>query len=63
MAKVIGFDPKLMKQCTCRNCAAIIEYSLTEVKKHIEHDYDDDSEIVYTITCPNCGNNVTVKAR
>ena len=34
MAKVIGFDPKLMKQCTCRNCAAIIEYSLTEVKKH-----------------------------
>ena len=62
MAKVIGFDPKLMKQCTCRNCAAIIEYSLTEVKKHIHHDYGGGSEMVYTITCPNCGNNVTVKA-
>lgn len=58
MAKVIGFNPKLMKQCTCRKCAAIIEYSLTEVVELKEFDYTGGYDLVKTLLCPNCGNSI-----
>ena len=32
MIKVIGNDPKVAKQVTCRNCGAILEYMPCDVK-------------------------------
>jgi endogenous inhibitor of DNA gyrase (YacG/DUF329 family) len=58
MAKVIGFDPKLMKQCKCRKCAAIVKYSEHEVQSYVEHDYGGGKDLVKFIKCPSCGNDV-----
>lgn len=58
MAKVIGFNPKLMKQCTCKKCAAIIEYSPHELKEHVERDYGGGCDVVNVLLCPNCGNSI-----
>jgi transcription initiation factor IIE alpha subunit len=52
MAKVIGFDEKVYKQFTCRECAAIVQYAPNEAK------YTDNTDEGYRIkglNCPNCG--------
>ena len=58
MAKVIGFDPKLLHTTKCRKCAAIIEYSKSELQEFVHHDYGGGHDIVTYIVCPNCGNEV-----
>lgn len=58
MAKVIGFDPQLMKQCKCRQCTAIIEYSKHEVQEFTHYDYGGGKEVVKYIKCPSCGHDV-----
>ena len=52
MAKVIGFDPKVMKQFTCRNCGAIVEYAPCEDKST---DRTDEGTKIRGLNCPNCG--------
>ena len=52
MAKVIGFDEKLMKQFTCRECTAIVEYAPIEDKYT---DRTDDGWKIKGLNCPNCG--------
>ena len=52
MAKVIGFDEKLMKQFTCRECAAIVEYAPDEDKYT---DRTDEGCKIKGLNCPNCG--------
>lgn len=58
MPKVVGFDPKLVKRCTCKSCSAIIEYTDNEVCRWVHYDYGGGSDYVYEIICPNCGNKV-----
>lgn len=58
MAKVIGFDPQLLRQCKCRKCTATIEYALNEVKSFVRHDYDGGSDTIHYIHCPNCNSQV-----
>ena len=58
MPKVIGFDPKLMKQCKCTKCAAIIEYSDNELREFKYSDYGGGSNICQELICPNCGNKI-----
>lgn len=58
MAKVIGLDPKLLRQCSCRQCASIVEYALNEVKSFVHNDYGGGSDVVYYILCPGCGQQI-----
>ena len=52
MAKVIGFDPKVMQQFTCRDCGAIVEYAPNESKWNNQ---TDEGCKIYGLKCPNCG--------
>lgn len=52
MAKVIGFDQKVMKQFTCRNCGAIVEYAPSE---DTFTDRTDEGCNIRGLNCPNCG--------
>lgn len=61
MAKVIGFDKKVVHEVTCRKCSAIIEYTLKEVVEHKEYAYTGSYDIVKTVCCPNCANSIPVK--
>jgi RNase P subunit RPR2 len=58
MAKVVGRDETAVRRATCRSCASIIEYTLSEVKNFTSYDYGGGSDIVYHITCPNCGHQM-----
>lgn len=51
MAKVIGFDESVYKKFICRNCAAIVQYSLSEV---IWNKQTDEGEKIIGLYCPNC---------
>jgi RNase P subunit RPR2 len=52
MAKVIGFEPKVMRKFTCRECAAIIEYAPNEV---MDTHRTDEGCTIRGLNCPNCG--------
>jgi len=52
MAKVIGFDEKVMKQFTCRSCGAIVQYAPNEEK---DKGYRDEGTMAVGLDCPNCG--------
>jgi hypothetical protein len=52
MAKVIGYDAKVLKQFTCWHCSAIVEYAPFE-DKFI--DRTDEGCKIKGLHCPNCG--------
>ena len=52
MAKVIGYDPSVMKQFTCRHCGAIVEYAPHE--DQVTNETDDGTKIK-GLRCPSCG--------
>lgn len=52
MAKVVGFEEKLMKKFTCWNCFAIVEYAPGEAKFT---DRTDEGCKIKGLNCPNCG--------
>lgn len=62
MPKIIGYDQSLMKQCTCKSCRAILEYSPDEVTRRTHIDISGSSEFYYTIDCANCEFRVEVPA-
>lgn len=58
MAKVIGFDQKVMKQFTCYECGAIVEYAPNEVTQKVGEDgrvATDEGCRIVGLNCPNCG--------
>ena len=62
MVKVVGQDKSAIKRITCRSCASVLEYTLSEVKS-IKHSYDylGDYEVSFGFKCPKCNENVFVK--
>lgn len=60
MVQVVGKDPSMMHQVTCRNCASILQFTQSEVKVVVETDYTGGKERVYTITCPDCEDKISV---
>lgn len=58
MAKVIGYEPKVMRKCTCRECAAIVEYApneeVWELMENGQFRTDEGSKIA-GLKCPGCG--------
>ena len=60
MATVIGKNLQHIKQCTCIECASVVEYTLSEVEDYIHHDYGGGKDTVYYIVCPACGYKIKV---
>lgn len=61
MVRVIGQDKNAFLYVTCRNCAAELEYTPHEVKKEWVSDYGGGRDEYKHISCPQCGQKVTVK--
>lgn len=51
MAKVIGFDPKVLRQFTCYECSAIVQYVPQEDGYT---DQTDEGINIRGLNCPNC---------
>ena len=61
MAKVIGEDKSVLKQVTCKHCAAIIEYTKHEVKEYHGIDYSGGPDGKEWVDCPRCGNEAVIR--
>lgn len=62
MAKVIGEDPSVLTQVTCRHCAAIIQYAQHEVKEYHGKDYSGGSDGKEWVDCPRCGHEAVIRS-
>ena len=62
MVKVIGKDESAIKRITCRNCASILEYTLSEVKESHGQDISGCSDGYAWILCPSCLVRVVVRS-
>ncbi len=61
MPIIVGKDPSAVHRATCRSCAAIVEYTLSETREaKVNHDYLGDYDIVRVINCPGCGHQMQV---
>ena len=60
MIKVIGNDPTVTKQVTCKHCGSILEYVPNDIKAKCVKDYTGGSEMYYHIQCPVCFVNVQI---
>lgn len=50
--KVVGYEPKIAKRCTCGHCGAIIEYLPIHER---ETGNTDEGTRIKGVNCPNCG--------
>ena len=62
MVKVIGEAPEVVKQATCHHCAARLEYTQSEVKRHDGRDYSGGADGREWIDCPRCSNEVVLRS-
>ncbi len=60
MATVVGIDNAKVLRTTCRNCASIIEYTPSETREVKTTDYTGCTDIEDRLTCPKCGDDITV---
>ena len=62
MAKVVGRDDSAVKRITHRNCAAMLEYTPSEIRVLWSGtDYSGGSDGAKGFTCPQCGEDVIVE--
>lgn len=59
MVRVIGQDPKAVKECTCNNCSARLEYTRQDIFVH-RYSACGRSESDNAIRCAQCGSVVLV---
>jgi len=62
MVKVVGRDESAVKRVTCRSCASILEYNLSEVKEYHGKDYSGGSDGMEWVDCPNCGRKAILRS-
>jgi predicted RNA-binding Zn-ribbon protein involved in translation (DUF1610 family) len=62
MVQIVGIDPKVTKQVTCRNCGSILEYTPSEIKHYHGKDYSGGSDGREWIDCPKCGKAVVLRS-
>ncbi len=62
MARVIGEAPEMLKQATCGQCAARLEYTRGEVETITGKDYDGGTSVTEYIKCPRCAAKVVVRS-
>lgn len=59
MAKVVGRDERAVLRITCYECAAIVEYTPSEVRNLWSGtDYGGGPDGADGFNCPNCGNEI-----
>jgi len=63
MITIVGMDPSIYKEITCKNCASILRYLPEAVQSCLHYDYTGDSERVYWIDCPSCRKEVYLPRR
>jgi hypothetical protein len=61
MARIVGKDEKEMRRVTCRACASIVEYTMSETVTRWVGDYGGDREHIRELQCPGCINKILVK--
>lgn len=61
MVQVVGKDQSAVKRTTCRGCASILEYTLSEVSRGFSSDYTGGTDYYNYIRCPVCSKEVYVK--
>jgi hypothetical protein len=59
MVNVIGFDKRITKTVSCHGCAAILEYTKSEIQTKRVSCMGDIDHVKY-IVCPSCNNRVNV---
>lgn len=52
MVEIVGRDESAVKQITCRECAAILRYTPSEVRER-QYSAQGDTGTVYYVDCPN----------
>lgn len=63
MVKIVGRDESVVKRITCRKCAAILEYTPSEVRNlYSGTDYSGGSDGADGFNCPNCGSEVYTRS-
>lgn len=58
MVTVVGIDPSKVKKKSCNNCASVLEYTESEIKRVDGKDYSGGADGYTYITCPKCGHDV-----
>lgn len=62
MAKVVGRDDTAVKRVTCRECAAIVEYTQREVKSVHGTDIGGGPDGMEWVDCPNCDHRAVIRS-
>lgn len=62
MIKIIGESQDVLKQAVCRGCAAILEYTKSEVKERHGKDYSGGADGQEWIDCPRCHSQVVLRS-
>ena len=63
MIKLVGEDPTAIKRITHRACAAVIEYTDSDIRNlYRGKDISGGSDGADGFTCPKCGTNVIVRS-
>lgn len=57
MVKIVGKDPEAVHRVTCKKCASILEYTLSEVTYSYTTDYGGGTDAYNFIICPVCNPN------
>lgn len=60
MAEAIGTDERHIKAVSCTNCATIVRYTESEVKRIDGTDYGGGPDGCTYITCPKCSKRITL---
>lgn len=62
MVQVVGKDASLVKRITCKNCASMLVYTLSEVKTINGRDYSGGPDGREYIKCPSCNKQVIIRS-
>lgn len=62
MVAVVGKDDKAVKRVTCRECAAILEYTPHEVQRRSGTDISGGPDGEEWVPCPACGGRAIIRA-
>lgn len=63
MVKIVGRDESLVKRVTCKGCACILEYNLSEVTRIQDYEYGGIINVTELLECPNCHHKVIISSQ
>ena len=62
MVDIVRFDKRVMRECTCRNCGAVLRYGKQDLRRYSGTDYVGRPDGREWIVCPSCANDVTIRS-